>query len=565
MPLGILLQATMGHGWVPSAQAPYQKLKIADGSTRYIFCPLDNEFKKYVYESVRKLAKLKPDFFMVDDDFRLLTGRGGCYCPLHIAKFNALTGKVYTEESLREAVQSNSEIAGLYDNMLQNSLVDLAKEIRRAIDETDPSIPCSFCCCSEDVRHAVPVVKALTVPGEKPVLRINNGMYMKDSPRSFSHWNYKTARQIQAFPEDWQILCEPDTCPQNRYSTSAAMMHAHITLSITERANGGKLWITRIDAYEPESGLLYRQTLSKYAEFYRTLAALPVQWDGVAVPLPQNQPFNFPHNVKDSLSVPDCNWGTEIFAKMGIPFYYSSTPAGMTAISGDDTTLLNNVELQNILKNNPVLLDGKAAVNIAQRGFAEQLGFSAEPWKGEAATFEIESGKMQMKTSAALSFAKLTPLHAGEVSTIYHSDSGLINDAKPIIPGILRSENSVVFATPLTHFALTTSFAMLNQSRKEQLIRLLSEFDALPCYVPGDHELMIKTGITPHGRIVVLTNLSLDDVPQIELAGLKNAPSAVSYLGADGKWESVKWEYRNGLLSVSKDLRTLRPLILLIG
>ena len=45
-------------------------------------------FQNYVVSSVRHLATLKSAFFMVDDDYRMLTGRNGCYCEIHIAEFN---------------------------------------------------------------------------------------------------------------------------------------------------------------------------------------------------------------------------------------------------------------------------------------------------------------------------------------------------------------------------------------------------------------------------------------------------------------------------------------------
>ncbi len=496
MPVGILLQATMGHGWAPNAQAPFQKLKVADGSTPYMFCPLDTAFQRYIFDAVRKLAALKPDFFMLDDDFRMLTGRGGCFCPLHIARFNEITGKNYTEKTLREAVKNDAAVARAYDKLLMESLVSLAKLIRQAIDESDPATPCSFCMCCEDVRHVAPIVEALTAKGDTPTLRINHGMYLQDSPRGFHRWLYKTARQVLAFPAEWQILGEPDTCPQNRYSTSAALMHAHITHSIIEGTHGGKLWITPTRSYEPESGTLYRKTLTENAGFYRMLAALPVRWEGVATPLPETPPLNFPMGVNDFW--PDCNWSSEVFGKMGIPFYYSTAPVGMTALAGDDVGLFNDAELKAVLEKNPLLIDGTAAVALAERGFAKTLGFAAETWKGDAVSFELEPESTKLlKASAALPYAKLTPASGFEVlSSVYHSDSGLINDAEPVLPGVIRSKKALVFAIPVSRLSLA-AFGMLSQTRKEQLIRLLTGFDAIPCYVPGDHEVLMKTGMIP--------------------------------------------------------------------
>ena len=59
-------------------------------------------------------------------------------------------------------------------------------------------------------------------------------------------------------------LAETDTCPHNRYSTSAAMLHGHFTASILEGATGAKHWITRNTATEVNSGKAFRKTLIKY-------------------------------------------------------------------------------------------------------------------------------------------------------------------------------------------------------------------------------------------------------------------------------------------------------------
>lgn len=99
---------------------------------------------------------------MVDDDFRLLTGRDGCFCPLHLARFNREQGMAYDRETLAAALGKDAALAAKYDALLKQSLIELAGVIRRAVDETDPEMPCSFCACSRDMRHA---------PGDRPDTR----------------------------------------------------------------------------------------------------------------------------------------------------------------------------------------------------------------------------------------------------------------------------------------------------------------------------------------------------------------------------------------------------------
>ena len=111
VPCGILLQATIGHGWTPNVPTEGRKFIRWDGVEPYIFCPLDPGFREYIGRQVRTLAGLKPDFFMLDDDFRMVTGRVGCFCPLHIAGFNRLTGQNQTAETIRDAIRGDESIA----------------------------------------------------------------------------------------------------------------------------------------------------------------------------------------------------------------------------------------------------------------------------------------------------------------------------------------------------------------------------------------------------------------------------------------------------------------------
>ena len=126
MPVGILIQATIGHGWVPNTPSEFQRIVLPDGERPYMFCPLDEAFRACIGDAVRRLAALRPDFLMVDDDFRLLTGRDGCFCPLHLARFNREQGTAYDRETLAAALGKDAALAAKYDALLKQSLIELA-------------------------------------------------------------------------------------------------------------------------------------------------------------------------------------------------------------------------------------------------------------------------------------------------------------------------------------------------------------------------------------------------------------------------------------------------------
>ena len=102
IPTGILLYATMGHGGSNTMPSPFQKIILGrNGKVSAFFCPEDEKFCEYIAQNIRKLGQEMPDFFIVDDDTRLLTLRQGCFCPLHVDRFNRLHSAKYSSEELR--------------------------------------------------------------------------------------------------------------------------------------------------------------------------------------------------------------------------------------------------------------------------------------------------------------------------------------------------------------------------------------------------------------------------------------------------------------------------------
>ena len=212
---GVLFQATMGHGWTPDSQTPWQKVVLPDGREPYIFCPLGKEFLAYLSRQAAQIAATRPDFFMIDDDTRLITCRDGCFCPLHLAEFGRRTGRTFTRESLLKALAEDPALLAQWDTLLRDSIVGIVKTIRAACDAVDPSISGEFCCCAADVHHAEHLARLAAAKGQPPVLRLNNGRYCCEQERDIPNWLSKTAWQLAAVPDDIDVLAEPDTGPQN--------------------------------------------------------------------------------------------------------------------------------------------------------------------------------------------------------------------------------------------------------------------------------------------------------------------------------------------------------------
>ncbi len=543
--LGILAQATIGHGWTPDEPAQYQKIVRPDGTPAYQMCPLDPAFQGYIRDAFRRLAALKPAFIMIDDDFRLLNGRNGCYCPLHLAEFGRRMGRTFTREELLDALRKDPEAAFAYDTLLLDSLMQLAGVIRDAIDETDPAIPGSFCACYGDTRHANPLAQRLAGAGHPPVVRINNARYLSPEMRSFHVRMYHGAVQVAGLDPGTTILAETDTCPQNRYSTGANLMHAHYTGSILEGCHGAKHWITRTRVYQPASGVAYRTVLTKHHGFYETLfhAVQDSTPDGYAAAvMPSAPPFN-PAPDRFGACGSAKTWGA-VLGVLGLPCNYTRMPDLPAMLTGEDVDLFPDDDLRRLLKNG-LLLEGAAAEKLCRRGFGAELGVNAEPWTGPAVSGERWRNSVLSSTGR---YVRLTPtgpqtqIH----SVLLHRKSGVSESFTELGPAVTLFQNAsgarvAVFAAGLGSQYDLTAFGFYDEDRKRELVELLGWVCGQPIafYYPGDAEIYFKLRRFADGRyLLALFNLGHDPLTVLPLASPYRVRKA-EMIAPDGSWQDV--------------------------
>ena len=555
--LGILAQATIGHGWAPDEPANYQKIIRPDGTSAYQMCPLDTAFQDYIRNAFLHLAALEPAFFMIDDDFRLLSGRNGCYCPLHLTEIGRRLGRVLTRADLLDVLRKDPTAAHEYDALLLDSLMRLAGVIRDAIDATDPSIPGSFCACDGDIRHAGPLVRRLAGAGNLRIVRINNARYLTSEMRTFPIRMYYGAAQIAGLEQGTTILAETDSCPHNRYSTGAHLAHAHYAGSILEGCHGAKHWITRTRIHQPASGVAYREILTKYHGFYETLFqavqdSTPTAY--AAAVLPSAPIFNpAPDRVNACGSAK--TWGA-LLGVLGLPCNYVRMPDLPALLTGEDVDLLPDDDLRRLLRNG-LLLEGVAAERLCERGFGADLGVTAEPWTGPAVSAE-QWGRIVLNRD--LRYTCLTPrdqrtrIH----STLLHRKSGVSEDVAELGPAATLFENAsggrvavLAASCGLNNSLNAAGLSFYDEDRKSELVELLAFVCGRPVafYYPGDAEVCLKLRCFADGRyLVALFNLGHDPLDVIPLA----SPYVITrseMIAPGGTWQDIA--FSNGHLQTS--------------
>ena len=578
---GILVQATIGHGYSVGVRPPFQSIIAVDGTPSFTICPYDEGFREYIKDAFAEIASRYPSSIMVDDDFRLFArSHSACACPLHLKEISRRYGKEISREELYNMLEGNGEesqrLMKIYYEANIDSLIGCAKAMREGIDSVDPTIQGSFCNCGDTCEGSAEIAKILAGNGNPVIVRVNNGNYTPAGARNITKPVARCATQIAGMKDSVDVfLAETDTCPQNRYSTSAHSLHSQFVASILEGASGCKHWITRLAAYEPNSGEAYRKILAKYAGFYNELSKIvpSLDWVGCRIPLTKGL-WEPQAPLSEFLQASKINgWGGCVLERLGLPMYYSEKDGGAVFLDGRRDEFFTDEETQKMLSGT-VFLAAESAKNLIKRGFGDHLGVEIEeiPDDDNRASQEIilDNGN---PSSKQVGLHRLIPNQDGVIarSMVVATPNGTESQPKvPLFPGVTSYKNKlggkvIVFSgTPEARFHYTTAFSFLNESRKLQLINLLSESGDLPVYYPGDSEVYMKAADMPDGALFVsFINISLDPIEEITLVASQEIHS-IEALCPDGSYKPVDFRADGKKLTLDTSAEILTPVILIM-
>ena len=571
----ILVQASLGHGYQITPN-PYRRVvNFTDGKEVFVCCPEDERFIEHFSGVLRTLANERPKAIMLDDDFRLLMRPGrGCACPLHMAEFNRRAGTDMTREELFAHVSSHGKedrLARIFAQTQRDSLIKAATAFRAAIDEVDPSIQ-GINCTSGHLCESVDYTnKIFAGKGNPTIVRIPNGIYAPLAVRGFSDLMRQAAicgKRLKSRGIDI-ILSETDTIPFNRYAKSARYLHSHYVASMLDGLMGAKHWLTRTSAFEPSSGRAYRDILAKHYGMYERLSELSrqIRWVGASSAFVEqtDYDFNSPNPSRNHTNI----WATKLFERIGIPFFFSDETEAATFLEGDITDDMSDEQIK-ALFDGSVFLDGEAAKALFERGYGELLGVKVEDWDLGITTGETFDGSPYQFSTKQKNLKKLTPIN-DKTESLSHNFRRVDGGARLQAPAVTvlerdRGRLTVVFCgSPNADFNYTEGFAFLNESRKVQLVSLLRRAGALPVYLVGDDEVLLRAGYLDDGALLVaLFELGVDPIDEPMLF-LETPPREIYTMLPSGELSPVPFEMVDAdTYALKVRIETLYPTVLLV-
>ena len=571
---GILIQCSIGHGYPLNEDNPFRKyVNLNDGEQAHICCPSDDAFCEHFKEVMSTLAKAEPDLLMVDDDFRLIFKAGnGCACDWHMKRFNELANTNLTRAELFEHLKNNNdgEYAEIYIQTQAEALIKAAKAMREGIDEVNPSLFCALCAAGNNIECLEVNSQILAGKNNRPIVRISNGTYVPTGTRYFTRDFYRAAIQIAILDgKPKHILAESDTIPYNRYASSAQWFHSHYVGTILEGTTGAKHWITRLGAYEPESGVAFRKILAKHAKFYdRLMEIVPnLQWKGCRIPLHTKKRYFFSENGWVSNDDNAEGWATHVLERIGLPMYFSTENSGVSFLAGEIDKKYSDKEMEELLKHS-VVLSSNVAKRLCDRGFSKLLGVEIKDWTGPLPSSEKLFVNNQMCV-AQVRCKEILPIDSDVqvLSKVYN----VVGDTKTeLFPGstIYKNEQggiAVVFAgDPITEFTYVEAFSFLTYSRKLQFIDILKMCGELNLYYQGDEEVYCKHAKMQDGSdFCSIFNLGYDVIDDVILY-IDKQVQAVKVLQANGEFQEVDFKQDGNNLLIQKSVLPLDPQIFII-
>lgn len=371
-----------------------------------VACMAGEKFRETAEKKLRMWAATRPDVIWMDDDMRFHNhgtaakarwqgknpGRKtdyGCFCPKHIAMYNARMHTSRTREELVAEILDGSARAD-WMAFTGECMTETARWVERTIHDVSPETGIAIMTSTPDVhsvegRHWGEFLEGLSGK-DVPLLRPYFGPYSESAPEEF-FTSYLMIEQLKANVAG-QYGREFDFCPEientrfTRWSKSLAATGYQIMLAAFLGSAGITLSIYDLEgcvlAEEPEYGELLR----KLAPFVRTMQDWELwnwQSGGIALvtaPERAGSSWNL-RKVREMEELAQGRLWDKVLIKCGIACRYVTPEhleeAACVALDACTAALLRDEEIRSVLTKG-VLLDAGAAEILTERGFGAWLG-----------------------------------------------------------------------------------------------------------------------------------------------------------------------------------------------
>ena len=536
---------TVGHGEVLSHDTETERIKtytpLVNIKGKVIVdtrCPLDEDFRRDLSDYLVRIAReTGAKLILLDDDFRISqhSDANCCACEKHMALMSELCGEELKREEIAEKVfaSKSNKYRAAYLKAMGDSIRGLAAEIRKTMDNFDPTVRIGLCAVSchwnFDGTTALELAKILAGNTE-PCLRLHGAPYWAVISNKTLPMVLENERMMHSLcqKDPVEFMAEGDVYPRPRYTVPAA----HLEL---------------FDAAMRASGF---DGILKYMIDYSTTPYYDrsyIKYHCRNLPLHEAVGEMFDGKISEGVRVYACEGIAEsadytlsapthyapstcagvMLQNCGIPTFYGDGEACAVAVFGESA---RHIPMDMIEKG--AILDGVAAAILTERGIDVGLF-------GEAKLSNLDVGFMRTECEERISIrsgsGRFITSSISERAEVQASVSG---NGTPIAYRYKNSngQSFTVFTFDAESLARTSGLLRGYAIEKILIDGIAALGGKLPAHCPAAPELYTLCARSEGKLTVGLFNCYADDVldPIIELDG---EYSDARFVGCQGRLE----------------------------
>ena len=573
--VGIDILNTLGHGdKMENWPMPFQPMIGHDGRRATSPCYNDKTFVDYITEKVAILARAKPDFIWIDDDFRVGHHGAGypCFCPICLEKFGDADSRETMVAKLNKP--ENSELRKEWSDFHAVSLEQLAKKLKESIHKVNPDIEIGLMTIGySNNTYAGNDMTGLMKAFEASMGRPGHGFYHDDQPRQITDKLFDVMRQVRDYPESVKRAeYELENWPYIILNKSVGTVINESLLALMAGCNGitYNMFYERDDLnyadYKPLMEQIFKneplwEKVVEYSSGLNLSGFWPVDNPDLMALRKVGDEGWFSQGSNYDIQTPN------ELAETGIPFSGSFENSCGVFLSGRIAETFSNEELKKMLSG-AVYMDTAALNVLWERGLGEYAG--VKHVNDSVIAVEIFSDH-PINQGIEGTMRRAEGWSRGTYLEIINDDVEVINNLHVMTTQELKGPCLTVFENKLGGRIAVSGYhpwqnvGMLK--KVTQLTRLMNYLSAgkMPVIIEKPYRILplMRTSRDGNRFVLSLFNNSFDEITNLPVQ-LKSVANEIVQLKPDAN-KKLRVKKANGNLNISIDKIEPWSIIVLAG
>ena len=358
-----------------------------------VVCPLCENWQNYFLELYSyMLAEIQPHTVWVEDDFRLHNHGdleyGGCFCKLHMQKYNEKAGTNYTREEFRDRLfgsKAQLRIRKAWLDVNRECMRSLAQKIGQTVSESGANIRVGLMSSTHpshelEGRDWYGIHKGLS-PSAPLFDRLHLPCYEEFSAKRYYFLFNQYSYACRAFlPKNAIVYPEIECEVFGTYAKDASFMRFQIESAIPLCMEGMTYDIFDFVGNGAIESYGYGKKIKEIMPYLNGVLRLNLQYssaEGMILPIDEKTAYH--RNTKITCFndlYPDESCFGAYFASIGINTKVSLKKKyknKIVALAGGNVYNFTNEQLRTLFDDNYVILEGGAAEALIERGLGELI------------------------------------------------------------------------------------------------------------------------------------------------------------------------------------------------